>query len=77
MKLSNPPTGSELKAIRESFGLSGPKFADLLLTPRNTYYNWENGHRALPAASRAALLMLLHMRCYPEVFRAWTESLPE
>jgi len=54
----NPPremAAEELKADRLELGYSQRELADILLTPRRTFEDWEAGRSRIPGVVRAAL----------------------
>ncbi|MFA5495546.1 MAG: hypothetical protein WC247_12275 [Porticoccaceae bacterium] len=76
--IPQPPYSPDgLRAIRESFGMTGPQFARLLSRPgaeihRNTWRKWELGEQEPPAVAQCLIAMLLHMReRAPEALDAW------
>ena len=55
MSLSPVSVGQKIRHIRESMGLSRPKFAELLGVPPTTLKNYELGYREVGGAFLVAL----------------------
>ena len=53
--LSNHYPGTEVRALREQFGLSQDKFADLVGISVGTLRNWEQGRRKPEGPARVLL----------------------
>ncbi len=77
MDLAPESVGQKIRIIRESMGLSRPKFAELLGVPPTTLKNYELGYREVGGAFLVALahqeqlhkftLWLLSDKVAPEV----------
>ena len=48
-------TPQQLRARRERLGMTQAEIAEKLLTPKDTYRNWEQGHRKAPGCLEIAL----------------------
>lgn len=66
LAFSQAMTPSRIKAIRQKFGLTQVKFADLIGISFDTYRNWEIGHR-YPCGPAVALLYIAETQ--PGVFK--------
>ncbi len=55
MNLIEVPVGQKIRQIRETVGLSRPKFAELLSVPPTTLKNYELGYREVGGAFLVAL----------------------
>lgn len=52
-------TSNEIKAARQSIGLTIQQMADRLGVDRDTYSQWERGRRTLPAIGITAIRWLV------------------
>jgi len=48
----------DLKTTRETMGKSPEEMAAACGVPRNTYYRWETGRRALPSVAHRLVVVL-------------------
>ena len=55
MNFTEVPVGQKIRQIRETVGLSRPKFAELLAVPPTTLKNYELGYREVGGAFLVAL----------------------
>ena len=65
-------SSTEIKLIRQSFGMTQVDFSDLLGVKYNAYRSWEGGYRY---PSSPALALLHVARKYPKVFLKNREEL--
>ena len=63
MNISEVSVGQKIRQIRETVGLSRPKFAELLGVPPTTLKNYELGYREVGGA----FLVALGWRRYPGI----------